>query len=267
MEKSCQSKTNFIPFSMDSRSVITNHFSKSIVERNYEVPIYRYLTFERLIEIITQNRITIFKTSSWEDPYENFLYKTRIKGPGYYASFEGFLDLTYGQCWTLRKETDAMWRIYSPNKQTMKIKSRISKLAAISRNEENYQEYSTALRVIDPVEYYSKTRILNLIKEHELNALTSLKNPIKSLFIKREEFRHEQEVRLIIQKNTQIKEDVNKSTDPNFISLIIEPNDFIEEIILDPRLNCNQAKLYSEIFKSLSFHNNIKKSKLYENFQ
>jgi hypothetical protein len=74
-------------------------------------------------------------------------------------------------------------------------------------------------------------------------------------------------VRLIIQKNTQIKENLNKSIDPNFISLIVDPNDFIEEIILDPRLNSNQAKLYSEILKSLGFRNNIKKSKLYENFQ
>lgn len=252
---------------MDKKAVKIGQFSKRIVERNYEVPIYRYLTFERLVEILIQKKVTLFKTKTWEDPYENFLYKAKIKVGGIYTSINESLDLTYGQCWTLKNETDAMWRIYSPDKQTMKIKTRITKLASISRNEANYQIFSTTHRIIDTVKYYSKKRIVDLINEHYLNGLTNMGNPLQSLFIKRVEFRHEQEVRLIIQKNAQIEESIKKSIYPNFISLIVEPNDFIEEIILDPRLNRNQAELYSEILKSLGYRNNIRKSKLYENFQ
>jgi hypothetical protein len=34
----------------------------------------------------------------------------------------------YGQCWSLTRESDAMWRIYSPNEDGVKVKTTIRKL-------------------------------------------------------------------------------------------------------------------------------------------
>ena len=51
------------------------------------------------------------------------------------------------------------------------------------------------------------------------------------------------------------------------ISLLISPNQFIDEITLDPRIDDRQAKSYVSIIKSIGFLGKIGKSNLYENFQ
>ena len=40
----------------------------------------------------------------------------------------GFKENLYGQCWTKTRESDAMWRIYSPNKNGVRIMTTPRKL-------------------------------------------------------------------------------------------------------------------------------------------
>lgn len=41
----------------------------------------------------------------------------------------GFRSDFYGQCWTLKSTSDAMWRIYSPKKDAVRVRTTIRKLA------------------------------------------------------------------------------------------------------------------------------------------
>ena len=87
-----------------------------LTEADLDKPLYRIFSFQRLEEIFQENKLTLVKPRLWEDPFENFI----LNSTGYLADgreFQiGFRDNFYGQCWSLTIESDAMWRIYSPEK-------------------------------------------------------------------------------------------------------------------------------------------------------
>lgn len=241
-------------------------FPKRIVDKHFETPIYRCIHFERLIEILNDKNLVLTKTKTWEDTYENFLYKTKIKVGNYSTSLHSHIDSFYGQCWSMKKETDAIWRIYSPTKKSVIIKTRLSKLAKAGMNEKILGDdpFDTFKIVIAPVKYYSKSKIQKLINEYSANILPDSVQAFNSLFIKRMEFKHEYEVRIIIQKKADHEEDYFDNCERKFIKLPIDPNEFIEEITLDPRMSDEQFKLYAKVFKNAGYIGKIGKSKLYE---
>ena len=97
-------------------------------EKDLDKKIYRIFSFQRLKEIFDEQKLTLVKPKLWDDPFENFiLNSTGILPDGRCCSF-AFRDHYYGQCWSLNKERDAMWRIYSPNKDGVKVHTTIRKL-------------------------------------------------------------------------------------------------------------------------------------------
>ncbi|AZB30291.1 DUF2971 domain-containing protein [Chryseobacterium balustinum] len=244
------------------------NFPQSIISKNYNTPIYRCIHFERLLEMLSLKNIVLVRTKMWEDPYENFLFKTKIRFGSHYTSLGSFTDSLYGQCWTMKKETDAIWRIYSPTKQSVIIKTKISKLAKAVFDSETLlkDRFDTWRKAIAPVAYFSKNKMQNVIHQYSCLALPDAKIAFDSLFIKRNEFSHEHEVRVIIQKRGQTEDDFNKDGERKFVKLPIDPNDFIEEILLDPRINESQKDLYSNIFRSAGYNGKINKSTLYDTF-
>ena len=239
-----------------------NSFFSKIVEKNYDVPIYRFIPLDRLFQILDNKQLTISQTKLWEDTYENFLTKARFKIGNISTSLIDFLPAFYGQCWTLQKETDALWRIYSNDKKGIRIKTKIHKLLGSSLNEIDSIHFSTRVRVIGQVSYMTKFQINNWIKTENkkfINAETLL----KSLFIKRKEFNHEKEVRLIIHKNIN-REDELKGIEHKYIQLNIEPNEFIEEITFDPRIDDKVFQTYKNVILKMGFKNPINKSELYK---
>lgn len=243
-------------------------FPKSIISKDYHTPIYRCIHFERLLEMLLQKNIVLVKTKMWEDPYENFLFNTKIKVGSISTSLSSQADSIYGQCWTMKKETDAIWRIYSPTKRSVIIKTKISKLAKVVSDSETLLEdrFDTWRKAIAPVAYFSKNKMQNVIHQYSSLVLPDPNIAFDSLFTKRNEFRHEHEVRVIIQKRGQTPDDYYKNGERKFVKLAIDPNDFIEEILLDPRINESQKNLYSNIFRSAGYKGKINKSNLYDTF-
>lgn len=87
--------------------------------------IYRIVSVERLLQLFQTQQNTLIKPKKWDDPFENFILQSQVRIPtGEIATF-GFRDQFYGQCWTLHSASDAMWRIYSPNKNAVRIRSTI----------------------------------------------------------------------------------------------------------------------------------------------
>lgn len=248
-------------------NTIIRNFPKSFTDKDFNIPIYRCIHFERLLEMLLHKNIVLVKTKNWEDPYENFLFKSKIKFGEHFTSLNAFTDSLYGQCWTMKKETDAIWRIYSPMKQGVVIKTKLSKLSKAVHDSEALlvDRFDTRQKAIAPVTYYSKNKMKNIISKYTSQILPDPTMAFNSLFIKRDEFRHEHEVRIIIQKRGQTEDDFYKNGERKFVKLPIDPNDFIEEILLDPRININQENLYTHIFRSAGYTGKIKRSNLYDN--
>lgn len=94
-----------------------------IKQPDYSTKIYRIFSTNRLIELFEKKENALVKPELWDDPFENFILKIPEKGSKSKPNKRG-----YGQCWTLNFESDAMWRIYSPDKNGVRIQTTIRKL-------------------------------------------------------------------------------------------------------------------------------------------
>ena len=95
-------------------------------ERN--LPIYRIIAFDRLFEIFKNKKLTLVQPKLWDDPFENCILQGKFFFQGVGKVGVAYRTSFYGLCWTLHEETDAMWRIYAPNKDGIKIKTTINYL-------------------------------------------------------------------------------------------------------------------------------------------
>ena len=143
-----------------------------LTEEELDKSIYRIMSFDRLKQIFTSRQIALAKPKLWDDPFENFiLNSTGVLPDG--SEFQiGFRDKYYGQCWTLTKESDALWRIYSEKRNGVKIKSTIRKLFnPLFYNDDvhhkmNGDEYSVSA-FIGKVKYSGTPKLISMLKDKD----------------------------------------------------------------------------------------------------
>ena len=79
--------------------------------------VYRIYPLERFEAMLASRIDAVVSPTKWADPFENaFLERTSVMaGPsGPLIPLKNLATDWYGQCWSLREESDAMWRIYCP---------------------------------------------------------------------------------------------------------------------------------------------------------
>lgn len=200
-------------------------------------PIFRYMPLERYYELIEGNYNTLTHLSCWEDPYEAFVYRGGLASYGedemqIYAAFKS----VYGQSWTLfGEEKEIFWRAMRNGKDVVRIRTTIGKLIASlgSRSED-----SNAHVRIAKVQYLPQGEVdAQLIRRNLHRAVTgNVAEKMDFLFVKRNEFNDEQEVRIIAIPETQeIERD--PCSKGHLLKLQIAPADFVEEVLLDPRMS------------------------------
>lgn len=234
-------------------------------------PIYKFLPL-KYIPILLHGQLYVGKVASWEDVYENFLFKQNFAlTDGTRVTAENLIKCNFGQCWTKADETDAMWRIYShiPDRLTyfgnnndldnvaVRIKTTARKLYdAVYTNDQ-----CMASTYIGNVEYFSQAALDIWLSRLNLSAGNLSRNMAQSLFMKRTEFIHEQEVRIII----SYPSDDARINNPG-ITFNIDPATFIDEILIDPRLiDTDMARIIKEkLVEAGADSGKIKTSQLYK---
>ncbi|SDX75705.1 DUF2971 domain-containing protein [Flavobacterium degerlachei] len=224
-------------------------------------PIFRFLTVERLFQIFKTHSNVLVSPKLWDDPFENHIMTSFIqqKMEDEKDICVGFRDNFYGQCWTQTRESDAMWRIYSPKYNGARITTTPRKLlqSLFMDTGNDINDYSCFL---GKVNYYTTTKL----REHlDKNALHWLIEPsgqglTQSLLFKRIPFKHENEVRLLI--NTKFKTERGESLYPYRFN----PLDIIDDVVFDPRINYEEFQNYKTELRKLHFKKRIVKSKLYD---
>lgn len=71
--------------------------------------------------------------------------------------YAGFRDQYFGQCWTLKSASDAMWRIYSHDKQGIRIRTTIRKLIQSLAN--HCEEWAEVCAFIGKVQYLNEKKL------------------------------------------------------------------------------------------------------------
>jgi len=153
----------------------------------------------------------------------------------------------FGQCWTRHAASDAMWRIYSPESDGVRIRSTPQKLM-----ESLDSAYGASPRFIGRVQYMPTKRLTQFAKA------LSLKNSVgaaQTLLVKRPAFRHEREVRLLVRR-------ADEKSDR--LRCPIDPHDLLDQIMVDPRLEATKARsLQEQIRRRTDFQGSVLRSLLY----
>jgi len=190
----------------------------------------------------------------WEDPFENFILNgIAIASDGTKAKI-GFRNQLYGQCWSLHKEVDLMWRAYSPENAAVKLRSNIGELLrTLYSCAGEYRDISCFIGRVEYTSRYKLSRVLN-----QVNLLDSSgRNIARTLLVKRWAFRAEKEVRLIyFNQDSGFSDDV--------FSYEVDPNALITEAVLDPRMLPNEAARWKRGFRQAGFENRMIQSGLYK---
>jgi len=247
---------------LTQEEIMENQFFKSgrvfnLAYSELDTPIYRVYKSEHLLKMITNKENSLVHISRWEDPFEAFILKQKIYDRGIPVDVRTFYDPFYGQCWSLNQtQSDATWRIYSPEGNRILVKTTLRKLWDGFYN----SNYSKAMisYALGKVLYEAESKIVN-----DFNGISfstdildsSLSQLINTVLIKRLEFTHENEVRILFF-------DHDKLASNGIVSYSIDPVDFIEELIADPRIDDVEFGILRTTLENKGF--GITKSTLYQ---
>lgn len=230
--------------------------------------IYRIFSWTRFQQILQNSELVLVKPGVWEDPFEAFLMHKIVHLPNNEAAvLDPIRERVYGQCWMTCAESDAMWRIYSypsnpaPGYEVgVKVKTTVNKLFTAFFNADNVDPNLAALRYwIGKVRYLSFKAIKQLTNDDGefwgYFADPTGEGLAEAHLLKRKEFSHEKEVRLLYCAP-------NGYAEPRY-HFAVNPNDLINEVILDPRMGDAEAQALKGQIEGLGYTGKIKKSDLY----
>lgn len=226
-----------------------------------DVPLHRVFSLKRFRDILETRSMTLTRTPRWEDPFENFLLRATGRMPnGEEVSLRGLHDNYYGQCWTLREESDAMWRIYSPKEMGVKLKTTARKLFdAVYDHEDRFSDLTYFLGL---VQYLPEAQLVKIMSNPDITRALLFDgtgvNQVRTLLWKREEFSHEEEVRLIFCGDRK-----RHDLDTDFYPFAIDPNGLFDEVVIDPRADESQVQEITEEICRRGYTGPLRQSPLY----
>lgn len=198
-----------------------------VTELGGDKALYRIIPFDILLQMLSERAITLVNTYRWDDVYENFIMKYDFIQHGKRIPVHFMEDRFYGLCWSNRMSSDALWRIYSPDKKSVRIKTTVGKIfGSIPKGS------GDGVYLFGKVDYYSQAKIENDLKSVGILNKDQLANLLlQSFFVKRNSFSHEAEYRLIFMSKN-LHGEIH-----GLKQLPIDPLSFIENIYFDPRVD------------------------------
>lgn len=150
-----------------------------------------------------------------------------------------------------------MWRIYSPDRLGVRIRTTQEKLrsAIIDGIRDDGLKYR-----LREVEYMSQATLNTKLRElaNDLNARFSSTRAADALLWKRLAFEHEKEMRLIVYREER------KAVQERGIEIKVDAHTLIEDVLIDPRAPEEFVRAYQLYFRErLEFKGRVAKSQLY----
>jgi hypothetical protein len=208
--------------------------------------IYRYLPFERFLEVMHKKLLAFISPTKWNDPFDNFLFKYDIQNKD-----NSFLNKLFVGCFTLNPHSQAYWKTYAPEGYSVRLQFETRKLFDIilKLNDRAWFGELNYKRETEIVEIFQNTEGLKAaLEENEVND-----SFLKVFTLKRMPFEYEKEVRIIIESKS-IKEGIRRVN--------IDLKELIHGIYLDPRIKTNEEIAFKKYLKSSGVK--VTKSQLFQ---
>lgn len=234
-----------------------------------ETPIYRLMEVHHLFELFENKQLVLVSPKLWDDPYEDFLnhcHGVDKREPNVRISYHGHEKYLFGQCWTFNEDNDATWRIYSPNKNKVKVRTNIKNLHNCLNqiNDEMFKSY------IGKVKYLSEEKIKNNISSAIQKNSIHCSSIVENFYLKkRETFKEENEIRLMVRLHKEDKYSNATYQDADNYDIcklpLEDPLGVIEEIVFDPRMPNSLVRAYkSHLISAFKFKGDCRKSNIYD---
>lgn len=208
--------------------------------------LYRIVSYPHAVDLFASRQLHFSAPSAWADPFETILKHRRSHA-------------LFAQCWCKKSVSDAMWKVYSPSNDSVRLRTTRSKLAAAAQAHDDANSLSFWIRDVDymtPSQVRSKLiRLSDRLRED-----FTITEAAAALFIKRDAFDFENEVRVVVHDSA--------ATEPipatKSFRLEVDPYQLIDSIMFDPRVD---TSLYQasrrHLQATLGFKGSIGKSALY----
>lgn len=224
---------------------------------SFNLVMYKYIRLDYVLNMLDTKKLRFDNIKRWEDVYENFVDKEEIILLNSERE-EMHSRVYYGQSWTAQEESDAMWRIYSHAGQVVKVMTVYPLLfhvlgQGIDKNRDN-----KLWPTIDYVFYADENEISEwLLSNTPMNIWAFIELQNEGIFIKRREFEHEKEIRVILS--------CDNKEEKGYVELDFDPNQVFREIVIDPRMNEEEFVRQRDHLIERGFDGSkIRKSTLYD---
>jgi hypothetical protein len=220
--------------------------------------IYRVFPFWRALQLFQTGDLALVRPKFWDDPFENLLLQASAKqADGTEVSLEALRAGWYGQCWTRQAESDAMWRIYSHDKMSVRLSTTVGKLFDAVCGPAG--QWSSLEFFIGTVEYVPERELVDFFSSLSFADLShggQNDRFAQTLLVKRDTFEHEREIRILYC-------DVQKRQSGDVSFFPVAPLTMVDDIMLDPRLAPAEAATFTQALRSAGFAGPISQSELY----
>jgi len=225
----------------------------NLADNELDSHIYRVMPLKWFYELFSKKHNALVRPCKWEDPFENFILNAPARlSDGTCVTFE-FNNDFYGQCWTKLTSSDALWRIYSPHKRGVRVRTTVRNLLASLQGP--LGDWAHELAFVGKVLYLGDKKLVEFGNGVFRDGLDS-RALAETLLVKRVAFRHEREVRLLYFEKDKGQKDI--------YAYPVDPHTLIDQVMLDPRLSRSDAEnKKAEICKRTGFKGKILRSLLY----
>jgi len=245
-------------YNLGSRSIFLSDNERAALESG-TLMIHRIFPFDRFVDLVRDGKLALVKPKKWDDPYENPLNRPiNVTDTGRTIRTPHLDNMLFGQCWSLRDESDAMWRIYSPDKRGVLVSANAKELLLGAKTQ---FQYPMEQLFLGKVQYKTESELRQMLESEDFlkGVLTSgmySSSGANVLMYKRDAFSHEAEMRLVLARHI--------SKVPGDVALIDIPIErYVTGITLDPRLSTEDFERVCHVIRALGYRQDIRQSQLY----
>lgn len=179
---------------MDTHIQFMDKRTTKLFSKTSKVPLFKVTSLENSFDEFENHYIWFCNPAEWKDPYEQFFYRSTYNT----ASF-GLKDRCFIACFSPIRVLEPQWTIYSGKEYSLAIEYNKEKLLQAI---ENFCLKNKCNAYIGHVQYKTTKKLLSLNPKKYCSQKTYKsfkdKNWCKLLFLKRNAFMYENELRIVL---------------------------------------------------------------------
>ena len=226
--------------------------------------IHRYCSIKELY-VMLRGSLSLACPFIWEDKFENPLFRAKFTNRnGKQIDLRKAGQKLYCQCWTIEKESDAMWKLFGSQSTGVRVTTSVKNLQLQAYNSHDSYRNEAVFTKIGKIEYLSESGIKQKFRSNE-EFIKRFMEPncegfYDSLLIKRTAYSYEKEVRLIVHDF----DDRFGGSETNRLSIPIAGTHWIQHVTFGPSVDTDTFEAHRGRLQQIGLENEkISRSDLY----